>query len=166
MIFKRNFFGLSGHFVKNKKVGNHFVKGLVKMVDGVEHIRLHPISFPVWFLLNVILHYQREAQSSSNWWVLRVFLNDFHAPIAAVESISLHWVSAVEKLLINNWRCTCWDHRGNFSSMKQSLILVNPLPFALDIVIKVVIFRDPQWYPWETRHILYHERFLTMDMRS
>ena len=80
----------SEHFVENEKDGNHLVQGLMNML---EYISLNSIFFLVWFLLNVALHYHKEAQCFSYWWVQAIFLLNFHVYIVAVESINLHWVS-------------------------------------------------------------------------
>ena len=57
------------------------------MVDGVEQTSLNSIFFPAWFLLNVALHYQGEAQRSYNWKLCGGGSKKIYTHIIAVESI-------------------------------------------------------------------------------
>ena len=50
----------------------------MKVVDGAEQNSLNPIFLLAWFLQNVALCYQREAQCLPYWQEYRVVLDDFH----------------------------------------------------------------------------------------
>ena len=73
----------SDHFVEKEKDENNLMKGLVNMRDGVVQTIFF---FPVWFLLNLALPYQREAQrfffpfdkcSTFSYIFILTFLNFF-----------------------------------------------------------------------------------------
>ena len=96
-------------FSREEKDRNHLLQGLVNMVDGVEQTSLNEIFFLVWFLLNVTMHYHGQAQLFSFWWVLGVFLEDFHTN---VESISLHWVS---DCFPRRFSYKCWEYKSALS---------------------------------------------------
>ena len=124
------------------------MQGLVNIGDEVEHTSLDPIFFPVCFLLNVALHYHREAQYFSYWWVQGVLLKDFYAHVAAVESISLYCVSECSwKTQKNNTTMILPYTQHNIFSKKlciqsrlQRFVFVNSLLFALTIVINNLFF--------------------------
>ena len=48
-----------------------------------------PIDWATWCLLSVALHYQGEAQYFFYWRLQGVFFEDFHAHVAAGESVSV-----------------------------------------------------------------------------
>ena len=75
------------------------MQSLLNIVDGVEQTCLNPKFFPGWFLLNVVLRYQGDTQRFSYWQIRSIFLEDFHAYIASVES--LHWVSDCSSKTLN-----------------------------------------------------------------
>ena len=92
----------------------------------------------IWetFLLNVPLSYPGELQCFFSWWVRGIFFDDFYAHVAIFKSTSLHWVSDEG-----------FKTQNNFSSMKlrywtrlQRFILINPLPFVLNISLTHFFF--------------------------
>ena len=87
--FLEKIFCHSENFVKKEKYGNQLVPGLVNMLDEIEQTSRNSIFFPARFLQNVSFYYHWEALNISYWWVQSFYLEDFHAHVPAVESISL-----------------------------------------------------------------------------
>ena len=135
------FLSFKALFRKQKRL-KALVQGLLNMVDRVEQTNLNSVFFPVWFLLNMTLHCQKGGHFSY-WRVQGVFMEDFYAHFAAVEIMSALsvWLWFKNSKSIIPMILPYTQH--NFSSMKLCLwsrlwkfILVNPLPFALNIVRK------------------------------
>ena len=144
------YFFHSQHFVEKDE--NHLEQD---GVDGVEE-RLVQIQY---FLLRdscgwgLALSF-RDSKHFSYWQMQDVFF-DFHAHVAAVESVNLHWVSncsfTTQKEQYRKHSIIFLLGHGNSSSSI-------PVPFAWNIVIKTH-FCYLYCYSWERRLLAQYMRF-------
>ena len=136
------------------------MQGLLNMVDGVEQTSLNPEFFPAWFLLNMALHYDGEAQYFFNQRVWGVFL-DFHAHIGAVKSISLHCCLETQ----NEWqshhthRIICLPWRFTFGVVSRDH-LCQSSAFGIEHCYKRPIFHPLVMIFLRNRSFLCFERRL------
>ena len=129
------------HFVENEKRWKSF--GARFGEYGVEQTYLNLIFSPVWLLLNVTLYHHGGAQCFSYQW------EAFLAHIAAVEGLSLHWVSDCRLKTQNELFCDnsiihivkLFFHEALPLGLAVDIHhCQSPFPFALNIIIKNLFF--------------------------
>ena len=88
----------------------------------------------------VTKYYHGEAQHFSYWWKWEIFL-DFHAYVAAVKSINLHWVS----LWFKNpkWIIPQWSHHTHSITFLQWSSTFGVCCGESSLSIHCLVIKDP-----------------------